>query len=155
MEMLANDKSTFLGDLSEIKEIKPILIEKLTDFSNSISASALYVSRYYSIDVTKKKGVTAGISENDEIENKEKQAVSALSAVSLSFQEDIIESYEIDLDNFIRSNQLYTNLNNLIFYEKSKDASRFCGFCLVKKVNYIDNFNSQIVLITVDNARNV
>ncbi len=120
-EMMNNYEANLIKDLEEIKNLKPILSEKLAEFSSSIG----YVSRYNSIDVTKKNI----LQDNEEIDNKEKHAI------SLSLSEDILESFENELENFIKANDIYEKFNNLIFYDKSKENNRFCGFCLVKKVN--------------------
>jgi hypothetical protein len=117
--MIEKDNLTLDEDLEQIVNvIQPLLKEKMSDFSNCIT----YTSKYNSIDVTKKN------IDNEENEFKEKQGV------SLTFNEDFLESFENELDNFIKENSHYDNLFKLPFYDKGKESSRFCGFCLVKKV---------------------
>jgi hypothetical protein len=110
----------------------------MTEFSNSLA----YTSRYNSIDVTK-KNIYAEIEDYDN--NKDKM-------VSHILNEDILESYENEFENFIRSDEIYNSLNKLIFHEKGKDSNRFCGYCLSKKVFYFLIY-SQIGLIIVDSVK--
>lgn len=123
--MMLNDKSSYSEDLEEIlSKIEPMLSERMIEFSNSIA----YASRYNSIDVTK-KNIYAEI--EDLNENKDRGGVSQF------LNEDILESFENELENFIRNHEVYQQLDKLQFHEKGKDNNRFCGFCLMKKVNYI------------------
>lgn len=118
-----NDTASLKEDLTEIvKKIEPSITEKMIDISHSMT----YISKYNSIDVTK-KSIFAEIEDFQDARDKQ--------TISQTFNEDVLDSFESELENFIKSHPFYEMLNNLPFMEKGKDKySRFCGFCLTKKV---------------------
>jgi hypothetical protein len=121
-ELIIKDKLNRVEDLEEIIiRIEPILTERINEVSNSFAG----ISKYNSIDVTKKNIHSELEDVND---GKEKECIPQ------TLHEDIIESFELELENFVKINEFYSVIDKLQFLEKGKDNNRFCGFCLIKKV---------------------
>jgi hypothetical protein len=104
------------------------ILTKLEPLITSMNETSVSTSKYNSIDVTKRNLCT------DEEEGKTEK-------VSHTFNEDILDTYETQLNKFLIANREYEMVKDLKFYEneeivkRNKIYRRICGYCLVKKVN--------------------
>jgi hypothetical protein len=119
-EFLTNSNNSPINeDIREIVEIQKNLSERMNDISHCLSG-------YSSIEVTTRRGIYYEIQNMNNM-NNEKAFVN-------SIDEDSVNSFENEYENFIKSNFDYNKMNNLTFYERSEEGTRFCGHCLIKKV---------------------
>ncbi len=118
-----NDHQLEFENKTNIEDIKYILDKERAVCEKMFAISNFNSMKFNSIHVTK-------ISEISEIDEQIRKYTSQIN-------DDIIEKYENEFENFIINNDEYTRLNKINFYEKDSRSYRFCSFCLHKKVVFI------------------
>lgn len=131
LDIYNKNENNIVSDIEHIINFENYLNDKIMDFSNSLG----YTSRFNSIDVTKKnlqsviEDEKSNINERERIENKQ------VERLTQSFCEDVLDSFEDEFEISIKNSEKHKLMNELIFHERDSKNQRFCGFCVVKKVN--------------------
>jgi hypothetical protein len=122
--------STILQDLDAIIAMEDKLKEKMAEFSINYH----YLSRYQSIDMTK-KSIISDIDNNNDNYNNDDLLVSRKEKTELfQYNEDIVEMFEEQYNNYIENNKMLKEYNKIQFFLRDYNNKRFCAFCLHKKV---------------------